>query len=503
MPTQGSSFTSFMIVGSLLLLFLGMVRPAVAEPVSLATVISKVLSSHPDLVISRIDAAITGTEIDSIEGKLDPTFSTKITASRDRTPVASDFQPSGSDQVDFGTNISKPLANGGTLEADLSINRNDLSFASPFASSLAKINPEYRGSFTLNYRHPLLRGAGRPDYTLGLKAAKADSQASVWQQNIIARDLALRALNAYYQLVADTLHIKLAQHSVDRAKELVRYQKFRERLGLIERADRLQVQALLEARKLDLAEALARFDSDRTILNRLMLQNPSQPIEPEIEQTAEVTGDAGQFDQLVMQASRHRPEFRQLDQQLDAATARLKQAQDDLRRQLDLVAKAGTRSLDAAGGGAVSGLFNIQDHYVALSLEFGETIGNKTARAAVQKAELQRQRIMEEKRRQLEQVRNDIANALSARNGSARTLRQARARANAEKRKFNMELQRYREGRSDTATLIQFETELQAAETEVQLQTVNLMLAEKQLAWAQGLFLKHLGITVNTRAATE
>ena len=55
-------------------------------------------------------------------------------------------------------------------------------------------------------------------------------------------------------------------------------------------------------------------------------------------------------------------------------------------------------------------------------------------------------------------------------------------------------MRRYREGRSDTATLVQFEADLRSAELRAELQYLTLLLAERQLAWAKGSLLQELGL---------
>ena len=103
----------------------------------------------------------------------------------------------------------------------------------------------------------------------------------------------------------------------------------------------------------------------------------------------------------------------------------------------------------------------------------------------------------------MEVVRDDIARTWTSLKSGIPAYRQARLRVEAEKRKLDAELKRYREGRSDTATVVQFEGDLSNAERQAELLGVSLNLAEKQLAWAQGTLLDGLGIGPELAGAVQ
>jgi len=287
--------------------------------------------------------------------------------------------------------------------------------------------------------------------------------------------------------------VELASQAVSRSRQLLKYQRSRERFGLIEKADRLQAEALLAARNTELQQSIARHEANTTILNRLMLRPPDAPItlpaavEPIIPKTPAI-------DDATALAQTQRPELQALTAQLAAAEARLAAARDAERMQLDAVAKLGTRSLDSSASMTVVRGFSLSDRFASLSLELSDTIRNNKGEAEIRKAELTRQRILAEQVRTMEQIRDELATAITAINSGRPTLELARHEAMAEKRKFEAEMQRYREGRSDTATLVQFEGDLRSAELRSELQYVTLLLAERQLAWAEGSLMQELGL---------
>jgi len=472
--------------------------PVQAEEMSLQQIIRTVLDSHPELHVSRIDTAIAATETRRVEGSLDAIVTAKITASDEKTPTISDFQPAENRIGQLAGSISKPLASGGTIGADFNYTRTSQGFNSPFAAQLAQFNPSYRNQININYRHPLLKGANRPDYNQSLISAKAQLTQTKKQRQVVAHNLTLQVINTYYQLASDDINISIAQQAVKRAKKLLAYQRSREHFGLIEKADRLQAAALLAARKTDLQRSVSVRLNNQNTLNRLMLYSASHSItiqrDSHFDSQDFSTLNDKSIDQAVRKAEQLRPELQVFDAQMQAANAQLIIALDGDQLQLDLVASLGTRSLDKTPLPAVAAGLSTHDHFASISLELSDALGRNTVNAAIRKAELQRQRIEADRSRTLEQIKDDISAAQTAIIAGVPTLIVAKKQVQAEQRKFKAEMQRYRQGRSDTATLVQFEGELRNADLNAQLQQLTIELAQTQLAWAQGRLLYDMGL---------
>lgn len=468
--------------------------PAIAsDSMSLKQIVTVVLSKYPDLQVSRIDTAIAETGKQRIQGMLDPLVSASIIASEDKTPVSSDFQAAETRTGQITGGINKPLPNGDTVSANFAYSRISQAFNPPLAAQLSRFNPAYRNQINLSYRHPLLKGADRPDYHQSLTVADADIEVADMQRQQLAHQIILQVVNACFQLASDDINIRIADQAVKRAKKLLTYQRSRERFGLIEKADRLQAEALLAARNTDLQRARSMRMNSQSSLNRMMLRAGESELSVHL-QTAD-TVRAPSIDDALNQAESKRPEMQILSAQLQAAEARLAISRDADQMQLDLIAEAGSRALANNGATAAARGFTVKDHYAALSFELSDVLTRNSANADIRKAELQRQRVAAERIRAHEQIKSDISAAITAIQAGQPMLVVARKQAVAEKRKFDAEIQRYREGRSDTATLVQFEGELRNAELNANLQTLTLELAARQLSWARGTLRDELGLT--------
>ncbi|MES0371318.1 MAG: TolC family protein [Mariprofundaceae bacterium] len=463
-----------------------------AEPVSLAEVIRESISKSPDIPLNQLNTDLVKTDQQRIEGMLDPNVSMRLGYSDEKVSTTNPF---AADQTQFGQlsgTVIKPLQDGSSLTGSLNYNRTKLGYPSTGLATLqSSINPIYQNQIDLTYRYPLLRGHGNPAYHEQMAASKQDEQAAIWRVEMLKEQLASQATALYFQLTADNLALNLAEDAVNRSKKLLRYQKMREQFGLIERADRLQAEALLATRVMELTIADATSLRGKTSLNRIMLRSPDAPLHPDLNGGIFSSNMVNELslDELLSEAERNRPAFRVIEASLDASSARLAAARNQHETQIDLIGQVGSRALDGSAGKALGQGFTLNDRFISLSVELSDTITGNATKASIRQAELGRQKAQLERIQMRESVKSELANALTTLSSMQKTVVSAHQRAKAEKNKFNAELKRYREGRSDTATIIQFEGELSAAELQAAMQEVTLRLAEHQLALARGTLL--------------
>jgi outer membrane protein TolC len=468
---------------------------ASAQPISLADVIVETFAKNPDIPLSQLSRDFVKVEQQRIEGMLDPNVSGRIGYSDEKAPTVSPFAASKTQFGQLSGNISKPLEDGSTLTGSLNYNSTNLGYpASVLPAFQPNINPVYQNQIDLTYRYPLLRGHGNPAYHEEMSASKQDEEAAIWRVEILKEQLAEQATIAYFRLAADNLTVKLAKGTIQRAEELLKYQKKREQFGLIEQADRLQAEALLATRRMDLSITEATARQGKTNLNRLMLRAPDAPLEPTLNRGVFSTDvvEKKPLDTLLAEAEKIRPAFRVIEANLTASNARISATRNQHETQVDLVGQVGSRALSASAGKAATQGFNLNDRFVSLSVELSDTIMGNATKSAIKKAELSRQQVLLERLQLRESVKSQLASAITTLNSSYKTAAAATQRARAEKNKFNAEVARYKSGRSDTATVILFEGDLFTAELQAAVRQVLLRLATHQLALARGTLLPAL-----------
>ncbi len=465
-----------------------------ATSLSLRDVLHEVLENHPDLSLSRLQVDLSATGTDKLEGMLDPQVKLSGNYSDETQPTTSPFAASGTNIAGVSGSISKPLADGSTLSGSLQYNRTRLNYPATVPTAFqSSLNPAYQSRIDLTYRYPLLRGHGNPSYHEQKAASEQDTAAARWSVDVQRQALSQQALALYYQVAADEISVQLSQEAVGRAEKLLQYQKFRENLGLIETADRLQAEALLTTRRLDLANARAALRRDRTDLNRLMLHAPDQPLRIGLgQQKQQLPSPPQVLDKLLQRAEQQRPEFRVIDARLAASEARLIAARDEHKTSVDLVGQVGSRALTGSAGTAFNNSFTVNDRFVGLGIEVSDTIGDHASEASIRAAELTREQALLQKRQARENIKTELADARTALLNARSTLQAARQRAAVEKRKFAAEMQRYRQGRTDTATIVQFEGDLRNAELQAALQAITAEMAARRIELATGTLLSDI-----------
>ncbi|MDX8389561.1 MAG: TolC family protein [Mariprofundaceae bacterium] len=468
------------------------------QSMSLAEVIREVLMNSPDIPVSRLSIDMAKADRQSIEGMLDPHMAMRLGYHEEKTPTTSPFAANKTQLGSFSGEISQLLQSGSTLTGSLNYNRSQLDYPAIVPSDFrSTINPIYQHQIDLTYRYPLLRGHGNPTYHDQLGISEQDEKAAHWRVQMLKEQLAEQAIGLYFRLAADQLALQLAKDAVLRAETLLNYQKTREKFGLIEHADRLQADALLATRRMENNIASATVSEGKTKLNRLMLRPINSPLLPDMRRgsISEANIENHALDRLIEEAERVRPVFKLLMTKMRASELRLSIARNQSETQLDLIGQLGSRALDGNSSQAFSQGFSLQDRFISISIEWSDTLIANKDKALIKRVELLRQQVTLEQTQARESLRDTIALAFTRLMSAKETVIAAEQRAKAEKNKFDAEIARYKEGRSDTATIIQFEGDLRVAQLQAAMQQVSLKLVTYQLALARGILLPILSAT--------
>ncbi|MDQ7004793.1 MAG: TolC family protein [Ghiorsea sp.] len=466
-------------------LFLLLPAHVQAQSLQFSDVLRAAIGQSPDLQASALQVKMHQAEGMQVDGALDMRYGGSVGLSNEAAPTTSPFAPTETNAAFVSGQIVQPFADGSTLTGTLKYNRTGLIYPSSVIPAFqSSPNPLYQHQIDLIYRYPLAAGSGNPSYTYQKEASTGDEKAAVLRIALLQEQIATQAIALYAQFVLNDLSVKLSQDAVLRAKQLLSNQKKRENFGLVEKEDRYQTEALLAARKLQLAQAKAGEQAAQTALNRLMVQDADTPLSvtfssPEVQLRSVA--------ELLEQAEKKRPVFKVLDAQYQAAQSRLDLAKSAGDYQLDVVGQIGTRALDGSGGTAFFNGFNpINDRYIGVSLEFSDVLGKRANQAAVQKSLLALESITIERRKARQDLETEVAKLVDTLRSSQITLRASQAQVQAEKKKYRSQVARYQKGRAPISVIIQFEGDLRAAELRYLIQKVNLGVTNYQLALAIG-----------------
>jgi len=466
----------------LLLVFL--LLPLPLQAMTLGEAVQQALSRHPDVRLAQLAPLLDQAQRTQVEGLLDGRLGVTAVASDTRTRTVSPFAAFGTSNIQLGYQMTQPLASGDTVSGSFSMVRNRLKYPTTMPLAFQRsLNPLYQSQIDISWRKPLLKGRGNPDYHGQLAVAGFNEQADRWQIEVVRYQLAGQVLAVFFQHRINQISVRLAKDARHRARQLLRYQKKREAFGLIEAADRLQSEALLATRQMELVQAQAALASSGVVLRRLLVVD-RLPKRLEVAPSRGVSLPSLALLQRV--AHSHRPEFQLLTARLAAAEAELEVAQADDAAQLDLVGQVGTRAQEGLFRRAFRSGLSTSHRFAQLSLELSDDVGGHVGSAAIRRAEVAREQVIVQQAQIARTIGDNLASMRVSVQTGYRLLDASAKRVKAERQKFKAEMLRYREGRSDTATIIQFEGDLRRAELQQALQRESLKLAERQLQLARG-----------------
>jgi len=448
------------------------IHDTATESLSLSTALQRVITHSSALHIAQLQEQDIHWDQQQLRASQDPKASIKGQISDDRTPSSSPFAPVQTRIAFIQGSITQPLGHGDSLTLSAQYTRAHSSYSSNIPLSFqSTMNPSYQQQIDFIYRYPLLKGHDNAAYLNQLQQLTHNQEALRWQRLAQREQLAAQVGQLYFQLAANHIAITLSQDALKRSQRMLAYQKKREYLGLAERSDRLATKALLAARQADVVNAKNTYRTTQTIFNRLMQQPYNTPITPTVSNPN--TTKLPSLNTLIQQAEHNRPIFHALQAQIQAAQAQLRFVQNNDQAQLDVIGQIGTRSLSGTAGQTLVQGFSLKDRYIALSMEWSDSISQNDMHSSIRKATLQAERI----RLQQQQTRNDtiteLSKAITQWYNATQTEEALQHQQSIEQMKFQEDMRRYRDGRSDTATIIQSEGALQQVSLQTSLQHIQ------------------------------
>lgn len=426
---------------------------------TLEQVLQRMVDGYSPLRTAELQVERARQEIVRVESQLGWVIGGKAQASHDVS-----FFGTPSDRLDTGVNGQHRLASGATLGVGGSYVYEDSSFTIPGLP-----NPSHSMNLDLSYRLPLGQGAGNPDYAQGLVSAQAGVK--IAQANVMAlrHRFAQQAIDLYFAAALTQVRIDSARQGVTRAQRLKQYIQKNSRMGLSENKDKLQAEAQLQARIAEQQALLVPWEQQRSRLNRLMNRPRNEEFAIAIGVPSPLTTD---LQTMLLEAENYSPEILNYQARLALAEAALIRSRNAGKDVLDLILSTGSRSKI----GPVTNANDINEHELAavVSVEYRRSIDRRGFDATVYQMQLDRSTALQEIAISKENLRYDLPRLRAGIEATRNALAGFRRRLQSEQEKFKEAEQRYQTGRTDTARLIQFETELYLTELAVERQRIDL-----------------------------
>ena len=455
--------------------------PAQAERLTFQQVLQRMLDTYPAPQVAVLQLKRARLENARIESRLGWILGAQGGGARDFSVIGFSV-----DRFDGGAGLKRKLGSGATLELDANYIYEDN--AQIFSRLLS--NPSTTVGVDLSYRQPLGRGAGNPDYTQGLIDAQAQVELATANRRAVHDQLARQIANLFYAAAATDARLLSARRAIDRTERLKAHIQRRFRLGLSEDKDLLQTEAQLRARRAEHQGLVVLWNQQRISLNRLMGRGWEAAFEPTIPDAT--APPAVKLDAWLDEARAYDPTLQQTRARIALAEAEIARRKDVHKDNLDIVFSLGgrTRSGDDALGGSV----NQSETVGGVRLEYSRALDQRGVDAELAQALLDRDVAMQERKLAVDDLRYSVASLAAEIETNYAALQGFRASLEAENEKFKEARDRYREGREETDRLIQFETELSAAELAVEQQLIDLARRWSEIDILRGAIWRQLAL---------
>ena len=425
--------------------------PVNAATLSLEAALSNMVKLHPLVQIKNLEQQSAAYELGKAESQLGWYFNGSTGASHDLS-----FFGTPTDKANAGLGLEKTFGFGGRVNLDGSYVYQD----DEFTISPQIPNPSASTNFDIKYLHPLGRGAGNPGYQTGIKDAKANqviSQAN-WQEN--RDELSKQIIDLFFALAKTNAQIVNTELAINRAKRLKKYTSENIKLGVSEKKDMLQAVARLRASIADKRSLLVIKERQHIALNRAA----AFPWDLRVKLAKNITINSipqHDFDELYEQAKNNSWGLKRSNANIAIAESIIEKSRDLNRDDFNLTLSAGSRN---RSGEVSGGDFNESDYAAGIQLEYRRALDRQGLEGELIQAQINKSIGYQRINAITLDLGYQLSSLLSEMRETKASLAISKKRLQAENKKIDEAIKRYRNGRADTSELIQFENDLRFAE---------------------------------------
>jgi outer membrane protein TolC len=436
---------------------------------TLQELVHRAVANSLDVKVASYNPGIDATRVTEAEARFDPSFFANATYEDRNRPSAYEVIPGTStfDTIDsedigtFSTGIQQQLENGGTVSLGETSTIDHINHITTPGS--VSPNPYWLNELNLQFNQPLLQG-------FGSDVNRARIVISRNQQKISLLDFRKQLEQTLDNIEKDYWQLCEAQREVEIDESLLNEtihtaDILLNRIGQdVTRVQLSQANASVETRQATLIRARAHVRDLSDDLKRQM-NDPELPIsggtlilpaDKPIEQPLNFDKD----DQ-IRSGLENRFELGQQQFKIDSAGQQLLVAKNLLQPQLNLVGSVGFDGLGEAFGQAFDRQIEFDHLELSLGVQLSVPIGNRAARAAYVRAQLQQEQAIDSYRAAIEQVTLDVSEALREVNTSWDELVQYRKGTFAQHDVLMALNQREEGGEALTPTFVQLKLDTQ------------------------------------------
>ena len=362
---------------------------------SLRDVVELALKNNLDIAVERYNPRISEMDIVKALAEFDPELAAGIRGGRTASPGFSTWEGETAlatrrdKTFYFEAGLTKKYLIGATASILLNNRRYKTNRSGVF------LNPSWSSDLTFALTQPLLRDCGREVNEAEIIIARNNEAISLCEFHSKVLEVLRQAEEVYWNLVYAYEDLKVKEHSLSLAKDLLEKNKKRVEAGVLAPIETLRPQAELAAREEGIIIAQSRIRDLADELRKIINLNPIPlteeiPVRPEDEAVYEEA--KVNLASSLKEAFQSRPDYAQAKKDLENQDISLVVAKNATLPQLDLGATYNMNGLGGNLGNDVDMLASADYFDWELGLTFVIPLGNRKAKSEYLQAKWEKEK---------------------------------------------------------------------------------------------------------------
>jgi len=385
-----------------------------------------------------------------------------------------------SDTVDFGVGLEKQLESGHTVSLTGRYEHTD---SEQVLFGLSP-NPSDTTNIDLNYRIPLLEGSDNLQYQFDLNKADIERKIAELDKQKIKEELILQLIDIFYVVATIDSRLDTAKKSILRAKRLRKHIHNNIELGLLEKGEILQIDSQIYTLKLEYQKILDLKEKQVIAINRFLKRPYAEPFVVDVLDSYHdrtLTDSA----KIFLNVKNHNYDVAKLRLQAELLDSALSLSRNREKDKLDLVMSMGVQN---RSGNTSTGSIDDTDTTGMIRFEYRNALDKRAFSANRLQIQIDRETNSENLASVSDDLKYDTYNLINQIEKSKKLVSITSKRIETEQKKYNDILKRFKNGRSTTNIVIQFDNERIRAELDFDTERFELARRINTLRIKQGSY---------------
>lgn len=446
------------------------------------------LEHNPELLVQRLNPAMSQTTEEQERAQFDPQLSASFSYDKNVSPGAA--KKSKSERITGDLSVDTFLPTGTSIGLSQGNGSNVLG-GDQVTDNSTKLG--------LNVNQSLLKGAGTNVNLASLRQARLNTLSSEYELRGYAESFTASVETAYWNYYVSRLKVQIYVDSLDLAKKQLSETEERITIGKLSESELAAAKAEVALRQEELINA---HSSEETYHLRLLrLLNPRNGnfwnLDLQLLDTPDPPADSfGSVESYVQTALEKRPDYKQAQLAVQRGDLELVKTKNGLLPKLDLFVNLGgtgyARTFTDTYGNLNGDYYNVQAGFT-----FSYPLANRAAKARQRYAELNREQYGLALTNMEQLIQEDVRTAYIEVNRSIQQIDATKATRISQEEKLRSETEKFRVGKSTSLLVAQAQRDyLSSRIDEVQALT-NYSIAVVNLNQVEGSLLDRYGLSAD------